>query len=204
VGITVGVTSLAASLVFALIALKLFGPELFLYPRLWWALEVIGIYAITITLGSQWSLMNAYRGLSVTSITLWASISVLILIFGFSSRIVHSKSSRKLVIQPFLWCQLAGFMATAGLAGLEISTLWFNEVYTYTLPFVLIAEELGFAQTLNRWGSLKLREPASQQGQIIRHQYCHTINLHLCPLGQGRHLHTGSSWSHRCAESFGI
>jgi hypothetical protein len=57
-------------------------------------LEVIGIYAITITLGSQWSLMIAYRGLSVTSITLWASISVLILIFGFSSRIVHSQLSR--------------------------------------------------------------------------------------------------------------
>jgi hypothetical protein len=41
-------------------------------------------------------------------------------------------------------------MATVGLAGLEIGTLWFNDEYTYVLPFVLIAEELGFAQTLNR------------------------------------------------------
>ena len=78
VGITVGLSSLAASIVFAIIALKLFGPEHFLYLRLWWVLGVIGVYAICITLGSQWSLMVAYRGLRVTSITLWASISLVV------------------------------------------------------------------------------------------------------------------------------
>lgn len=78
VGLTVGVNSLAASLVFAVIALMLFGPKHFLYLRSWWVLGVIGGYAVLITLGSQWSLMRAYVQLGVVTVTFWASLTILV------------------------------------------------------------------------------------------------------------------------------
>ena len=78
VGLTVGLTSLVASGVFALIALALFGPSHFFYLRLWWVAGVIGGYAALITLGSQWSLMAAYQVLGVVPVTLWASLTIVV------------------------------------------------------------------------------------------------------------------------------
>ena len=78
VGLTVGVNSLAAAVVFAVIALALFGPEHFLYLRSWWVLGVIGGYAALITLGSQWSLMQAYAQLGVVPVTFWASLTIVV------------------------------------------------------------------------------------------------------------------------------
>lgn len=78
VGLTVGVNSLAASGAFAVIALLLFGPSHFLYLRSWWVLGVIGGYALVITLGSQWSLLQSYAKLTVAQITLWGSLTIVV------------------------------------------------------------------------------------------------------------------------------
>ena len=78
VGLTVGLTSLGASALFALIALGLFGPSHFFYLRLWWVAGVIAGYAALITLGSQWSLMAAYQVLGVVPVTLWASLTIVV------------------------------------------------------------------------------------------------------------------------------
>lgn len=77
-GLTVGVNSLAAAVVFAVIAMVLFGPAHFLYLRQWWVLGVIGGYALVITLGSQWSLMQSYRQLGVVKVTFWASLTIVV------------------------------------------------------------------------------------------------------------------------------
>jgi drug/metabolite transporter (DMT)-like permease len=78
VGLTIGVNSLAASVVFAVIALLLFGPAHFLYLHQWWVLGVIGGYALVITLGSQWSLMESYLRLGVVQVTFWASLTIVV------------------------------------------------------------------------------------------------------------------------------
>ena len=78
VGLTVGLNSLVASGVFGLIALVLFGPSHFFYLRLWWVAGVIAGYAALITLGSQWSLVMAYRELGVVPVTLWASLTIVV------------------------------------------------------------------------------------------------------------------------------
>ena len=78
VGITVGINSLAASLVFGLLALILFGPRHFFYLSFWWVAGVIAGYATVITLGSQWSLMQAYTKLGVVPVTLWASMTIVV------------------------------------------------------------------------------------------------------------------------------
>ena len=79
-GFTVGINSLAASIAFGLIALILFGPEHFFYLRSWWVLGVIGGYALLITLGSQWSLMEAYSHFDAVTITLWAPLTIVVAI----------------------------------------------------------------------------------------------------------------------------
>ncbi len=78
VGLTVGLNSLVASGVFGLIALVLFGPSHFFYLKFWWVAGVIAGYAVLITLGSQWSLMVAYRQLGVVHVTLWASLTIVV------------------------------------------------------------------------------------------------------------------------------
>lgn len=78
VGLSVGVSSLMASLAFALIALVLFGPSHFMALRSWWVLAVIGGYACLITLGSQWSLMQAYAALGVVTVTVWATLTLVV------------------------------------------------------------------------------------------------------------------------------
>lgn len=78
VGFTVGINSLAAASAFAVIALLLFGPNHFLYLKSWWVLGVIGGYALVITLGSQWSLMQSYVRLPVAKVTIWASLTIVV------------------------------------------------------------------------------------------------------------------------------
>jgi drug/metabolite transporter (DMT)-like permease len=78
VGLSVGVTSLAASGAFAAIALLLFGPSHFIYLRSWWVLGVIGGYALLITLGSQWSLLQSYATVKVAEISFWASLTIVV------------------------------------------------------------------------------------------------------------------------------
>jgi drug/metabolite transporter (DMT)-like permease len=75
-GLTVGLGSVAAALVFGVAAVLLFGPEHFLHLRLWWVLGVLGLYACVITLGSQLALMASYRDLGIARISLWGALSL--------------------------------------------------------------------------------------------------------------------------------
>jgi drug/metabolite transporter (DMT)-like permease len=75
-GLTVGIGSLGAAIVFAITALLLFGPEHFIFLRLWWVLGVIGLYGVVLSLGSQLALMGSYRGLSATRISLWGALTI--------------------------------------------------------------------------------------------------------------------------------
>lgn len=78
VGLTVGVGSTLSAFVFALLALSLYGPGHFITLERWWILGVIVLYAITISLGSQWSLMQSYRSLGVVQISLWSSLTIVV------------------------------------------------------------------------------------------------------------------------------
>ena len=97
VGLTVGINSLGASVLFGLIALVLFGPSHFLYLRLWWVLGVIAGYGILITLGSQWSLMAAYRQLGVVPVTLWASLTIVVAL-AEAHLLLHEPISAQVVL----------------------------------------------------------------------------------------------------------
>ena len=60
------------------LSVVLLAPLHFLYLRSWWVLGVIGGYALVITLGSQWSLLQSYAKLSVAQITLWGSLTIVV------------------------------------------------------------------------------------------------------------------------------
>lgn len=79
-GFSVGLSSLAAAVVFGMIALVVYGPGHFFYLRDWWVLGVIGGYAMVITLGSQWSLMQAYARFEVSRISFWAPLTIVVAI----------------------------------------------------------------------------------------------------------------------------
>ncbi len=79
-GFTVGINSLGASIAFGLIALIAFGPGHVFHLRSWWLLGVVGGYAVLVTLGSQWSLMEAYSHFDTVTITLWAPLATVVAI----------------------------------------------------------------------------------------------------------------------------
>jgi len=82
VGLTVGVGSISSALVFAVLALIFYGPLHFIALQQWWVLSVIGLYGITISLGSQWTLMQSYRSLGVAQISLWSSLTLVVALLG--------------------------------------------------------------------------------------------------------------------------
>ena len=82
VGLTVGVGSTSSALVFAVLALLLYGPQHFIALQAWWVLSVIGLYGITISLGSQWTLMLSYQSLGVAQISLWSSLTIVVALLG--------------------------------------------------------------------------------------------------------------------------
>ena len=82
VGLTVGLGSLGAAVIFAVIALTLYGPDHFIALKLWWVLGVIGGYGLTISLGSQWTLMLSYRQLGAAQISLWSSLTLVVALLG--------------------------------------------------------------------------------------------------------------------------
>jgi drug/metabolite transporter (DMT)-like permease len=76
IGLTTGLPSLLAALVFLVIGLVLFGPEHFMHLQLWWVAGVIGLYAITVVLGSEWSLRLCYRRFSVATVAIVGSLTI--------------------------------------------------------------------------------------------------------------------------------
>lgn len=77
-GLTIGLSSLLASLVFGLITLLLFGPAQFLHLRWWWVMGVLLIYTAAISLGGELLLLLSYRGLGATTVALWGNGGVLV------------------------------------------------------------------------------------------------------------------------------
>ena len=69
--VSVGLPSTLVALVFALIALVLYGPEHFLLLRLWWVVGVIGVYGLCLSLGRELALRAAYRQFPVATVSLW-------------------------------------------------------------------------------------------------------------------------------------
>ena len=72
--VSTGLPSILAALVFALIALVLYGPEHFLLLRLWWVVGVIGVYG----LGRELALRSAYRQFPVATVSVWGSLTILV------------------------------------------------------------------------------------------------------------------------------
>ncbi|WP_341886476.1 DMT family transporter [Synechococcus sp. UW140] len=98
VGLTIGVNSLAAAVAFGIIALLIYGPSHFYYLRIWWVLGVIGAYAITISLGSVFTLMMCYEKLGVITVSFWSSLTILVAIAAASI----------LLAEPLQWQSIVG------------------------------------------------------------------------------------------------
>jgi drug/metabolite transporter (DMT)-like permease len=58
-----GRLALGAAAVFGLIALLMYGPDHFFFPRLWWVVGVLLGYAGVIRVGSELCLLTSYRQL---------------------------------------------------------------------------------------------------------------------------------------------
>ncbi|WP_216900744.1 DMT family transporter [Synechococcus sp. CCY 9618] len=80
--VSLGVPTLLSALVFGVIALVLFGPHHFLLLRLWWVVGVIGLYALTLNLGRELALRQAFRHCSVAVVSLWGSLSLLVAVLS--------------------------------------------------------------------------------------------------------------------------
>jgi drug/metabolite transporter (DMT)-like permease len=78
IGLSLGVTSLGAAVVFGLISLLLYGPDHFLYLRMWWVVGVLLVYAGVIRLGSELCLLTSYRQLGALSVALWGNAVVVV------------------------------------------------------------------------------------------------------------------------------
>ncbi|MDM7951843.1 MAG: DMT family transporter [Cyanobium sp. CZS 25K] len=78
----IGVPTLLSALVFGVIALVLFGPHHFFLLRLWWVVGVIGVYALTLSLGRELALRRAYRSCSVAVVSLWGSLALVVAVFS--------------------------------------------------------------------------------------------------------------------------
>jgi drug/metabolite transporter (DMT)-like permease len=76
--VAVGIPTLLSAMVFGTIALVLFGPHHFFLLRLWWVVGVIGLYALTLSLGRELALRQAYRRCSVAVVSLWGSLALVV------------------------------------------------------------------------------------------------------------------------------
>jgi drug/metabolite transporter (DMT)-like permease len=80
--LSVGVGSLVSALVFAVLAVLLYGPGHFLLLRLWWVVGVILIYALSLSLGSELALRHAYRHAGVATVSLWGSLTIAVAVLA--------------------------------------------------------------------------------------------------------------------------
>ena len=113
VGLTIGVNSLAAAVAFGIIALLIYGPSHFYYLRIWWVLGVIGAYAITISLGSVFTLMMCYEKLGVITVSFWSSLTILVAIAAASI----------LLAEPLQWQSIVGaVIILAAILAMQFST----------------------------------------------------------------------------------
>lgn len=81
-GLSLGLTSLGAAVVFGLIALLMYGPDHFFFPRLWWVVGVLLGYAGVIRVGSELCLLTSYRQLGALDVALWGNAVVVVAILS--------------------------------------------------------------------------------------------------------------------------
>ncbi len=77
-GLTIGLSSLAAALVFGVVTLVAFGPAQFLHLRWWWLMGVLLVYSGGISMGGELMLLASYRGLGAITVALWGNAVVLV------------------------------------------------------------------------------------------------------------------------------
>jgi len=80
--LTVGLASTVSALIFGLLALVLFGPAHFVLLQLWWVVGVIGLYGLTLSLGSELALRRAYSELPVATVSLWGSLTIVVAVLS--------------------------------------------------------------------------------------------------------------------------
>jgi len=107
--VSVGLPSTLAALVFALIALVLYGPEHFLLLRLWWVVGVIGVYGLCLSLGRELALRAAYRQFPVAKVSLWGSLTI----------VVAALSATWLLGEPLAWPTALGLVLVLAGVGLD-------------------------------------------------------------------------------------
>jgi drug/metabolite transporter (DMT)-like permease len=77
-GLTIGLSSLLAALVFGVVTLAVFGSAQFLHPRWWWLMGVLLVYSGGISVGGELMLLASYRGLGAITVALWGNAVVLL------------------------------------------------------------------------------------------------------------------------------
>lgn len=77
-GLTIGLSSLIAALVFGAVTLLVFGPSQFLHLRWWWLMGVLLVYTGGISVGGELMLLASYRGLGAITVALWGNAVVLV------------------------------------------------------------------------------------------------------------------------------
>lgn len=78
VGLTLGLSSLLAALVFGGLTLLVFGPAQFLHLRWWWLMGVLLVYTGGISVGGELMLLASYRGLGAITVAIWGNAGVLV------------------------------------------------------------------------------------------------------------------------------
>jgi len=77
-GLTSGVGNIVGALVFAVIALQVYGPQHFFFLRFWWVFWVIAVYGITLSLGTEVLRQQCARHYSVAQVALFGTASLVI------------------------------------------------------------------------------------------------------------------------------
>ena len=82
IGLTTGLPSLVAAGVFFVIGAVLYGFDHFMHLKLWWVTGVIGLYSLTVVLGSEWSLRLSYRRYRVATVAIVGSLTLVVSILS--------------------------------------------------------------------------------------------------------------------------
>jgi drug/metabolite transporter (DMT)-like permease len=81
-GLSAGIPNLAGALVFALIALRQYGPQHFFYLSLWWVLGVIVLYGLSACLGTELLRQFSQRHFTVTQVGLASSATLVVTVLS--------------------------------------------------------------------------------------------------------------------------
>ena len=81
-GLGTGIPNLAGALAFALIALRLYGPQHFFYLSFWWVFGVIVVYGLTLSLGTEVLRQISSRHFSVIQVSLAGSASLAVTVIS--------------------------------------------------------------------------------------------------------------------------